>query len=212
VGGAVFAAVPGDGGDAPLVVDAHEVEEVGAAVVDFAVDGEVEGGPDYSEVIVDVDDGVVDGFADGGAWGVGGGVADAFGEGFDGELGWFAVVEVDEFGSGDGWGFDGCGVAMAHAFEDGLDGGEDCVVCRRGMCREGDEGDGGQGCEGEGGEHVLAGLSRIHAGNCIANPADLRRKLVCNRQSSLVDSWIYFFLRFGGLLLFLSYGSFQVLG
>ena len=56
----IVAAGVGDAGDEPLAVLADEVEEVGAAVLDFAVDEEVEGRPDDGEIVVDFDERVVD--------------------------------------------------------------------------------------------------------------------------------------------------------
>ena len=57
---AVAAAGVGDACDAPLAILADEVEEVGAAVGDLAIDQEVEGRPDEGEIVVDLDQRVVD--------------------------------------------------------------------------------------------------------------------------------------------------------
>ncbi len=86
-GGAGGGSGVGDGGDEPLAVDLHEVEEVGATVVGLAVDEEGERGPDDGEVVVDADEGVVDALFNVRLNAGFGGLADALGEGFDGELG-----------------------------------------------------------------------------------------------------------------------------
>ena len=122
-GRAVFAAGVGYAGDEPFAIDADEVEEIGAAVVDFAVDEKFKGRPDDGEVVVDADEGVVDALFDGLLcracrrgrrklrWSSGG----------------LAVAHEDHGGAGDGGGLDGCCVAVGHAVEDAVDGGEDGV-------------------------------------------------------------------------------------
>jgi len=128
--GAVFAAGVGYAGDEPFAVGADEVEEVGAAVVDFAVGEEVEGGPDYGEVVVDADEGVVDALFDLG-WGLrGAGTGNAVGEAVGGHLAGVAVAHEDHSGSGDEGGLDSGGVAVGHAGEEGVDGNEDGLFFR----------------------------------------------------------------------------------
>ena len=123
-GGAGGVVGVGDAGDEPFAIDADEIEEVGAAVVDLAVDEEVEGRPDDGEVAVDVDDGRVDAFFDAG----GGGAGDALGEGGEVHLRGLAVAHEDERASGQKRQLDGDGVAAGHAVEEGMDGGEDGLV------------------------------------------------------------------------------------
>src|ERR1700756_972415 len=120
-GGTVFAACVGYGSDEPLAVGANEVEEIGAAVIDLAVDEEVEGCPDYGQVVVDADERVVNALFDlrgrlGGA-----GAADSAGEVVAGHLAGFAVAHEDEDCSGEQGFFDGSGVAVGHAGEHGVD-------------------------------------------------------------------------------------------
>jgi hypothetical protein len=62
VGGAVFASGVGDAGDTPLPFGANKVEEVGAAMIDLAIQKEVKGRPDDGEIVVDADNGIVDSF------------------------------------------------------------------------------------------------------------------------------------------------------
>ncbi len=114
----------GDAGDEPFAVDADEVEEVGAAVVDLAVDEEVEGRPDDGEIAVDADDRVVDALFDAGGRGAG----DALGECGEGHLRGLSVAHEDERASGQERELDGSGVAVGHAVEEGVDGGEDGSV------------------------------------------------------------------------------------
>jgi hypothetical protein len=125
---AVVAAGVGDAGDEPLAVLTDEVEEVGAAVLDFAVDEEVEGRPDNGEVVVDFDERVVDPLFD--LLGVCAGLADAGGEVFEGHLRGLAVAHEDHDSAGECRLLDGCGVTRGHAGEHGLDGGEDCLIVR----------------------------------------------------------------------------------
>lgn len=138
--GAVFAAGVGYAGDAPFAILPDHVEEIGAAVVDFAVDVEVEGRPDDGEVVVDFDEGVVDTLFDFG----GAGDGDLAGEIFEGHLHGFAVAHQDHDPAGEGGLPDSGGVARGHAGEHRLDGGEDGLFIRR---------VGGVKCQGrEGGE------------------------------------------------------------
>ena len=102
-----------------------EVEEVGAAVVDFAVGEEVEGCPDDGEIVVDADERVVDAFFDLSGRLGGAGFTDAVGEAVGGHLAGVAVAHEDHGGSGDEGGLDGGGVAVGHAGEEGVDGSED---------------------------------------------------------------------------------------
>ena len=116
LGWAVVAAGVGYARDQPFAVFADEVEEIGAAVVDFAVDEEVEWSPDYSEVVVDTDERVVDTLFDL----FGSGAPDAFGEGVEGHLGGIAVAHEHHRAAGQEGLFDrGC-VAFGHAVEHGL--------------------------------------------------------------------------------------------
>ncbi len=52
---AVFAAGVCDAGDDPFAVDTNEIEQVGAAVVDFAVRQEFERSPHHRQIVVDPD-------------------------------------------------------------------------------------------------------------------------------------------------------------
>ncbi len=125
---AVFAAGVGYGGDGPFAVDLGHIEKVGAAVVDFAIDVKVEGRPNDGEVVVDLDDRVVDAFFDCGF----ARLAYAVGEGFKGHDGGLAVAHEDHGAAGHSRRLDGGGVAVGHAVEHGVDGGEDGVFFRGG--------------------------------------------------------------------------------
>ena len=140
---AVFAAGIGDAGDEPFAAGADEVEEVGSAVVDFAVGVEVEGGPDDGEIVVDLDERVVDALLDLGF----AGLAYAVGEGFDGHLGGLAVAHEDHGCARDCRRLDGGCVARGHAGEHGVDGGEDgvffgCGGVEAGSCADASKGRG----------------------------------------------------------------------
>lgn len=145
-GGTVFAACVGYAGDEPLAVGADEVEEIGAAMIDFAVDEKVEGSPDYGEVVVDADERVVNTLFDLGG-GLGGARAsDAVGEVVGGHLAGVAVSHEDHGGSGNEGGLDGGGVAVGHAGEESVDGSEDGLFFGSlgwGLGVEGDEEKGG---------------------------------------------------------------------
>ena len=125
---AVFAAGVGDAGDRPFAVGFDEIEEVGAAVVDLAVDEEVEGRPDYSQIVVDLDERIVDALFDLSL----AGFADAIGEVFNGHFGGFAVTHEDENRGRQRGGLDGRCVAVGHAVEHGVDGGENRIFLRGG--------------------------------------------------------------------------------
>lgn len=133
-GRAVFAAGVGYAGDEPFAIDADEVEEIGAAVVDFAVGEKFKRRPDDGEVVVDADEGVVNALFDRGLFGVASRLAEAVGKSLDGHLVRLAVAHEDHVGGGDGGGFDGCSVTAGHAVEELVDRGEDCVFLWR--CRE----------------------------------------------------------------------------
>ena len=144
---AVFSSGIGYACDQPLSVFADEVEEVGAAVVDFAVDEEVEWSPDYGEVVVDADERVMDALFNFGGAGMGG-VADAVGEGIGCHLSGRAVAHQDHSRSGDEGIFDDCGVALGHAVEHGVDWNKDSLLSRS-LCGERGWGKGSRGCCGE---------------------------------------------------------------
>src|ERR1700761_2284270 len=149
---AVVAAGVGYAGDEPLAVLADEVEEVGAAMLDLAVDEEVERRPDDGEIVVDFDERVVDALFDL----LGAGLADAGGEVFEGHLRGLAVAHEDHDSAGEGRLFDGGGVTRGHAGEHGLDGGEDRLVRGIGRsCVEGERAEGGQ--DGQGGDESAHG-------------------------------------------------------
>ena len=124
-GGAVFAAGVGDGSDEPLAVGVDEVEEIGAAVVDFAVGEEFERGPDYGEVVVDANEGIVDALFDFCWWLRCAGAAYTVGEVVSRHLAGIAVTHEDHGCSRDEGGLDGGGVAVGHAGEENIDGGQD---------------------------------------------------------------------------------------
>jgi len=126
-GGAVFAAGVGYAGDEPFSVGADEVEEIGAAVVDLAVGEEVKGSPDYGEVVVDADEGIVDAlFYLRGRLGCAG-FTDSVGEAVGGHLAGVAVAHEDHGCSGDEGGLDGGGVAVGHAGEESVHWSEDSL-------------------------------------------------------------------------------------
>ena len=123
---AVFATSVGYAGDEPFAIFADEVEEIGAAVVDFAVDEEVEGCPDNGEVVVDADEGVVDSlFNLSGA-----GASYSFGEGLEGHLRGLAVAHQDHGTAWEQGLFDCRSVAFGHAIEHGFDGSQDRLLFR----------------------------------------------------------------------------------
>ena len=113
-------------------------------MVDFAVDEEVEGGPDDGEIVVDADERIVNALFDLG----GSGTADAIGEGVGGHLAGFAVAHEDHSGSGDEGFFDCCGIAFGHALEHRLDGSEHGLLFRCLSLERGGQ-DAGDGCSGE---------------------------------------------------------------
>ena len=113
-------------------------------MIDFAIYGEIEGRPDYGEVVVDLDERVVDALGyrlSAGAW-----LAYAVGEGFDGHGGGLAVAHEDHGCAGDCGQLDGGCIACRHAGEHGVDRGEDGVFLGRGglqrggHCADADEG------------------------------------------------------------------------
>ena len=126
--GAGFAAGVGDRGDEPLAVLADEVEEIGAAVVDFAVAEKFEGRPDDGEVVVDANERIVDALFDL----CGSGVGEVRGEVVEGHADGLAVAHQDQGAAGEQRRADGGGVAMGHAVEQGLHGRENGLFFRSG--------------------------------------------------------------------------------
>src|ERR1700759_4952812 len=112
---AVVAAGGGGAGAETLGVLADEVEGVGAAWLDFAVDEKVEGRPDDGEIVVDFDERVVDALFD--LLGVCAGLADAGGEVFEGHLRGLAVAHEDHVSAGGGRRLYGCPGTRAQAGE-----------------------------------------------------------------------------------------------
>ena len=123
--GTVFSCDVGYAGDEPLSVSADEVEEIGPAVIDFAVDEEFEGSPNYGEVVVDADKGVVDALDVVGSTGA----ADAFGKGVEGHLNGFAITHEDYGPAGQEGELESGGVVVSHGVEHRPDGGEDGLLC-----------------------------------------------------------------------------------
>jgi hypothetical protein len=138
--GAVVAAGVGYAGDEPLAVLADEVEEVGAAVLDLAVDEEVEGRPNDGEIVIDTDERIVDSLLDL----LGAGFTDMRGEVLEGHLSGLAVAHQDHDAVGKRGLADGGGIALRHAGEHRLDGGEDGLIF---VCRDGVEGEREEGSE-----------------------------------------------------------------
>ena len=120
-------------------------------MIDFAVDEEVEGRPNYGEIVVDADERVVDALCDFGGAGVSG-MADALGEGVGCHLAGCAVAHEDHGGSGDEGLFDDGGVALGHAVEHGIDGSEDGLLFRGLRVERGGEEAGGCCCGEEAGQ------------------------------------------------------------
>src|ERR1700733_1234899 len=85
---AIFAPGVGDACDEPLAVFADEVEEIGSAVVDLAVDEVVERSPYDREVVVDADQRIVNLLFVVGCTGP----SRALGEGVERHLGGYAVA------------------------------------------------------------------------------------------------------------------------
>ena len=120
----VLSAGVGYAGDTPFAAVADKVEEVGSAVVDLPVAQKLKRGPDHGEVVVDPDEGIVDALLDLRR----SGAADAFGEGVDGHLGRLSVAHEDQDTTGEPRLLDRGGVALCHAVEHGLHGGEDGLL------------------------------------------------------------------------------------
>ena len=123
---AVVAAGVGYARDEPLAILADEIEEVGATVLDLAIDQEVEGRPDDGEVVVDADERVVDSLLDL----LCAGFTDTRGEILEGHLSRFAVAHQDHDAVGKRGLPDGGGIALRHAIEHGVHRGEDCLFVR----------------------------------------------------------------------------------
>ena len=121
---AVVAAGVGYAGDEPLAILADEIEEVGATVLDFVIDQEVEGRPDDGEIVVDADERVVDSLFDL----LCARFTDTRGEILEGHLSGFAVAHQDHDAVGKRGLPDGGGIARRHAGEHGLDGRENGLI------------------------------------------------------------------------------------
>src|SRR5882757_8591431 len=107
----------GYAGDEPLAAGLHEVEEIGAAVVRFAVDQKLEGRPDHGEVIICSHQRIVNAlFQVGLTW-----LAEVIGKGVYGHLLRLAVSHEHQYGSRQGRGFDGGWVPVRHAVKHGMD-------------------------------------------------------------------------------------------
>ena len=141
MGRAGFAAGVGDRGDEPLAILADEVEQVGAAVVDFAVAEKFEGSPDDGEVVVDANERMVDALFDL----RGSGMGEMIGKVVEGHANGLAIAHEDHGAAGQQGRADGGGVAMGHAVEQGLHGGENGLFFRSG----GVDGDRDEGAEQE---------------------------------------------------------------
>src|SRR5215469_1678641 len=130
---AVFSAGVGYTGDKPFSVLPHEIEEIGSAVVNLAVDEEIERRPYYSEVVVDADERIVNALFDV----RGTRLSYAIGKGFEGHLDGLAVAHEHHGSAGESGLLDGSCVALCHPIEHGLDGGEDSLFfwCCGTQCR-----------------------------------------------------------------------------
>ena len=120
-------------------------------MVDFAVDEEVEGSPDYGEIVVDADEWVVNALFDFGGAGVGG-MADAVGEGIGCHLAGRAVAHEDHGRSGNEGIFDDDGIPFGHPVEHGFDWDEDGLLCGGLRVEQGGEEAGGCCCGEEAGQ------------------------------------------------------------
>ena len=94
--GAVHTSGGSEGGDLPPAVLLGEIEEISAAVIEFAIDEEVEGRPDDGQVVVDADLWIVDPFLD--VCGSGG--CYAIGEVLYGDLAEGALLHQDKNSTG----------------------------------------------------------------------------------------------------------------
>ena len=155
--GAGFGAGVGDAGDEPFSVYADHVEEVGAAVVDFAVDQEVKGCPDHGKIVVDADERIVNALF----YLVFAGLADTLGKSFEGHLRRFAVAHEHHGSAGECGSFDRRGISFRHAVEHGVDGSEYCLLI-------GGLGEGGEakGCGEDGGYEGKESSGGGHGGDC----------------------------------------------
>ena len=127
-------------------------------MVDLAIDEEVEGSPDYSQIVVDPEQRIVDAFFYLGL----ARLPDAVGEGFKGHLRGFTVAHEHHGAAGECGSFDGGGVSFGHSVEHGVNGGEDGLLVS-GLGGGGDGESGGEDC---GDQKCVAGHGGIVAGEC----------------------------------------------
>ena len=123
---AVFAAGVGYAGNEPFTVFADEVEEVGAAMVDFPVDEEVKGSPYDCEIVVDADEWVVDSFLNL----RGARSAYSLSERVEGHLRGLAVAHQNHGSTGEQGLFDCRRIAFGHAVEHRFDRSQDRLLFR----------------------------------------------------------------------------------